>query len=109
MILVRCNDEAEDLFAQGRLASMQVAIAEVETAQRTLGRDIWSADIKATDEVLDPIFRRYFELTRQPLLFHKADYHRLVRFIRPTEVDPEVGVKLDMILLAANQAQPRTE
>jgi AAA domain, putative AbiEii toxin, Type IV TA system len=103
------GDEAEDLFAQGRLASMQVAISEVETAQRTLGRDIWSADIKATDEVLDPIFRRYFELTRQPLLFRKSDYHRLVRFIRPTVVDPEITEKLDMILLAANQAQPRTE
>jgi hypothetical protein len=39
---------------------MQKAIAEIEAAQQSLGKDIWSADIKATDEVLDPIFRRYF-------------------------------------------------
>jgi hypothetical protein len=102
------GDESDDLFTQGRLRAMQAAIGEVETAQRTLGRDIWSGDIKATDEVLDPIYRRYFELTRQPLLFRKSDYHRLVRFIDASQIDPEVGRKLDEILATANSAKPRT-
>jgi hypothetical protein len=101
------GDESEDLFTQGKVNAMHVAITEVETAQRTLGRDIWSADIKATDEVLDPILRRYFELTKQPLLFRKADYHRLVRFMQPVQIDPEVREKLDAILTAAQRAQPR--
>ena len=103
------GDQPDDLFAQVQLSAMQDAIAQVEAAQRTLGKDIWSPDIKATDEVLDPIFRRYFQLAKQPLRFRKADYHDLVRFVPPTLVDPEVGEKLDRILAAAQRAQPRME
>ena len=102
------GEESNDLFAQGRVSAMQHAIAEIETAQRTLGKDIWSGDIKATDEVLDPIFRRYFAQTKEPLLFRKADYHGLVRFMSSAEVDPEVGEKLSRILAIAQRAQPRT-
>ncbi len=102
------GDQADDLFAQMRLSAMRDAIVQIETAQRTLGKDIWSPDIKATDEVLDPIFRRYFELTKQPLRFRKADYHGLVRFVPAGEVDAEVGAKLDRIYAAAQRAQPRT-
>ena len=66
-----------------------------QAAQRTLGKDIWSADIKATDEVLDQIFRRYFELIKEPLRFRKADYHGLVRFVPSSHMDPEIGEKLE--------------
>jgi hypothetical protein len=99
------GEQGEDLFAQVRLDAMRRSISEVEEAQRTLGRDIWSHDIKATDEVLDPIFRRYFELTRQPLVFRKADYHRLVRFLKPSWVDPEIKEKLDAIFGVASRAE----
>ncbi|HVC59416.1 MAG TPA: AAA family ATPase [Acetobacteraceae bacterium] len=102
------GEESNDLFAQGRVHAMRVAIDEIEAAQRTLGKDIWSSDIKATDEVLDPIFRRYFALTKEPLLFRKADHHRLVRFMPPAEVDPEVAEMLDRIVAVALRAQPRT-
>lgn len=102
------DDETDGLFTQGRANAMRDVISQIETAQQTLGRDIWSADIKATDEVLDPIFRRYFDLTRQPLLFRKADYHRLVNFVPAAEVDPEVHEKLDRILAVAQRALPVT-
>jgi hypothetical protein len=102
------GEEPNDLFAQVRVSAMREAITEIEAAQRTLGKDIWSGDIKATDEVLDPIFRRYYALTKEPLLFRKADYHGLVRFIPPDEIDSEVGEKLDRILTIAERAQPRT-
>lgn len=100
--------EPIDLFAQGRVRAMRDAVAGIEAAQKTLGKDIWSADIKATDEVLDPIFRGYFEQMKEPLLFRKADYHRLVQFMLPAGLDPEVSEKLDRILAVAEQAQPRT-
>jgi hypothetical protein len=103
------DDETDGLFTQGRASAMRNVISQIETAQRTLGRDIWSADIKATDEVLDPIFRSYFELTRQPLLFRKADYHRLVHFVPRAEIDPEIREKLDRIAAIAQRAQPVTE
>jgi hypothetical protein len=102
------GEVSDDLFAQGRVSDMQKAIAEIEAAQRTLGKDIWSGDIKATDEVLDPIFRRYFELIKEPLLFRKADYHNLVRFMPPADIDLEVSQKLDHILSVSERAQPRT-
>ena len=86
---------------------MRRAIGEVEIANRTLGIDTWSCDVKATDRVLDPIFRRYFEITKQPLLFRKADYHELVRHISDQDVDSEVLVKLDRILFVAESARPR--
>ena len=97
------------LFAPGRVAAMTAAITEIEAAQRSLGRDIWSADIKATDEVLDLIFRKYYMATKEPLLFRKADYHRLVQFVPPKEVAPEVADKLDRILEVSQRARPRTE
>jgi predicted ATPase len=103
------GEESNDLFAQGRLSAMRDAIEEIEAAQRTLGKDIWSNDIKATDEVLDPVFRRYFAQIKEPLLFRKADYHGLVRFMSSAEVDPEVGETLDRIVAVARRAQPRTD
>jgi hypothetical protein len=103
------GNEPNDLFAQVRVNAMRDAIAGIEAAQRTLGKDIWSADIKATDEVLDPIFRQYYTETKEQLLFRKADYHRLVRFMSSADVDPEVGDKLDRIFSVSHRAQPRTE
>jgi hypothetical protein len=103
------QDAPGDLFVEPHLNAMRKAIGDVEAAQRTLGKDIWSNDIKATDEVLDPIFRQYFGLTKQSLLFRKADYHRLVRLVPPEQVDPEVTEKLDKIVSIARRAQPRTD
>lgn len=85
---------------------MRAAVAEIEAAQQTLGKDIWSADIKATDEVLDPIFRQYFAQMKEPLLFRKADYHRLVHFMPPGAADREIGEKLDGIFAVARRARP---
>ncbi len=101
------SGEPGSLFGQGRVNTMRDAITEIEAAQKTLGRDIWSSDIKATDDVLDPIFRKYYTEIREPLLFRKADYHRLVQFIPPDEVAPEVVEKLDRILEVSRRARPR--
>jgi len=102
------GEEPGSLFEQVRVSAMREAITEIEAAQRSLGKDIWSADIKATDDVLDPIFRKYYSETKEPLLFRKADYHSLVQFLPPNEVDHEVSEKLDRILAVAERAQPRT-
>ena len=97
------------LFEPGRAAAIKAAITEIEAAQRSLGRDIWSADIKATDDVLHPIFRNYYTAISEPLLFRKADYHRLVQFVPADEVAPEVADKLDRILEVSQRARPRLE
>ena len=102
------GEEADDLFAASRIDAMRQAIDEIEAAQRTLARDIWSSDVKATDEVLDQIFRRYFELTKEPLLFRKADYHGLVRFMSPDDIDREVTENLDRMYAVQKIARPRS-
>jgi hypothetical protein len=102
------GEESESLFTQGRLDAMRQAIAIVETSQRNLGKDIWSADIKATDEVLDNIFRQYFESIQEPLRFRKADYRNLVHFMKPDDIAGEVVEKLDRIMAIRQAAQPRT-
>ena len=101
------GEEPESLFGQGRVNVMRAAVSEIEAAQRSLGKDIWSDDIKATDDVLDNIFRKYYTEIKEPLLFRKADYHRLVQFIPSGEVAPEVVEKLDRILAVSQRAQPR--
>jgi len=99
----------QDLFSGSRIAAMEDSIARIEAAQRELGKDIWSPDIKATDDVLDPIFRRYFETTKQSVMFRKADYHELVAFVRPADIDPEVTDKLDAIHAVFQDARPRRD
>ncbi|MBI5182970.1 MAG: AAA family ATPase, partial [Nitrospinae bacterium] len=58
-------DLRDDLFgiaeAEPRINAMKEAIAEIALALKTLNKpDPWSADIKATDEFLDPLFDKYF-------------------------------------------------
>jgi ABC-type lipoprotein export system ATPase subunit len=84
--------EGDDLFTNSREQNMATAINDIESAQNKLfGKDIWSPDIKASDDVFDPIFRQFFDLQKQPLLFRKTNYHELVRFMPSNEIDPEVG------------------
>jgi len=70
---------------------MQQAINEVSTALKTLHKpDPWSADIKASDDFLDPLFERYFEKLELPNLLRKTDYHVLAGLVPKNKIDPEV-------------------
>lgn len=101
--------DSHDLFSQAesekRLAVMQESIAEITTALRTL-RDTnpWSADVKASDDVLEPLFNTYFKKLGVPNKFRKSDYHELVRFVPRERISPDVISKLDSILEVANQS-----
>ena len=107
-------DQPNDLFgqaeAQRREQTMREAIAEVSMALQTLGRPgPWSADIKASDDFLDPLFRQYFEKLALPNLMQKTDYHVLARLVPQNQIDPEVIDKLDAIVAVAGQAKPRED
>jgi hypothetical protein len=106
-VLLRwARDQGEgEIFSHSWEEIMAAAIDNVDAAQRTLGRDIWSNDIKASDDVFDPVFRQYFSLRGQPMLFRKADYHQLVRFMKYDELDSEIVEKLDDILKASHAAR----
>jgi hypothetical protein len=103
-----------DLFgrAEGQRQEglMREAIAEVEAALQTLDKPgPWSPDVKATDEFLDPLFKKYFAKLQLPLQLRKSDYHLLASLVPPDLLDHEVTGKLDAIVRVAKRAKPRTE
>ncbi|MCI0654268.1 MAG: AAA family ATPase [Methylococcaceae bacterium] len=107
------HDLPDDLFGfaerERRIQAMQDAIAEVAKALMTLQKpDPWSAEIKATDEFLDPVFRRFFANRGLPLQLRKSEYHVLAGLVPKERLDLEISQKLDIIVAVAKQAKPRS-
>lgn len=87
-----------ELFASSWQQEMENAIAEIESALITLGAPSpWSADIKVTDQFLDPLFQKFFKNMKLPNLMRKTDYHELARYVAPKNVDAEIVSVLDVI------------
>lgn len=106
--------QPNDLFAHAeqdrRQQAMRESIAEVSKALKTLGKpDPWSADIKATDEFLDPLFADFSKRLSLPLVLRKSEYCELVKFVPKDTVDPEIGEMLGAILDVAGKAKPRKD
>ncbi len=106
------HDVADDLFGLAERATrqraMEKAIAEVTHLLEIDDKSPWSPDVKATDEVLDRIFRVFFKEINLPLSFRKRDYHLLAGFLSKEQIDKEVVEKLDAIVQTASRAQPVT-
>ena len=108
------HDLPDDLFgraeSQRREQAMREAIKEVTDALRTLNKpDPWSTDIKASDEFLDPLFRKFFEKLKLPLQLRKSEYQILASLMPKDKLDHEVEEKLDAIVKIAKQAKPGSE
>jgi hypothetical protein len=102
--------ENGDLFAAPWRSAMEAAIDEIAAALAALGKpDPWSFDLKASDEFLDPLFKRFYEKFALPNLMRKTDYHTLAPFVAATDLDPEVRGKLDAIAAVAARAHPRRD
>ncbi len=105
------GDEPDDLFSvpqrDRRVNIMRAAIGEVEQALKILNKPgPWSADVKVTDDFLDPLFERYFRELSLPVSLRKSEYYRLARLMRREEIDPEVPQVLDRIAELAGRAVP---
>jgi ABC-type thiamine transport system ATPase subunit len=104
--------QSNDLFgvaeAKHRKQAMRESIKEVSDALKTLkGLEAWSADVKASEEFLEPLFKKYFEkLGLSPNLLQKTNYHTLARFVSRAKIDSDIIEKLDMIVAVASQANP---
>lgn len=97
-----------DLFAASWRSAMQEVIAGIENALAALGKPSpWSADIKATDDFLDPVFKRFYARLGLPNLMRKTDYHVLAAHVPVAALDAEIREKLDAIFAASQQARPR--
>lgn len=106
------NDQPDDLFGRAeairREQAMKESIEGISSALKTLDEpDPWSPDIKASDNFLDRLFKRYFEKLGLPNLLSKTDCHILARLVPGDKIDTEVVEKLDAIVEVARNAKPR--
>ena len=90
-----------------RRSAMRESIDGIESALKTLGKGApWDADVKASDDFLDPLFRAYFGKLGLPNLMGKKNYHELAEYVPDGEIDPEVREKLDAVARVAADAAP---
>ncbi len=96
-----------EAVATDRLRSMQKSIEEVGNALATLGKGSpWDMDVKVSDDFLTPLFRGYFKRLSMPNLMSKKHFHDLAGYVPESEIDPEIGEKLDAIAHVAICASP---
>ena len=108
------HDLPDDLFgraeSQQREQAMREAIAEVTKLLEIDDLDPWSPDVKASDEVLDRVFKLFFKKLQlflsnceNPIITSSPAWRRKER------LDAEITEKLDAIVAVAKKAKPRTE
>lgn len=106
------NQQDNDLFGMADRdedqKALRVAIDTIGEFQRLRGEGLWDPNSKASDDVLDLIFRKFSELRGKPLVIRKRDYFKLAQYMKKDEIDPEVKAKLDEILSVAQRARPLT-
>jgi hypothetical protein len=89
---------------------MREAIAEVTEALRTLDKpEPWSSEVKATDEFLDPLFKKFFQKLALPLQLRKSDYYVLASLVPREKLDGEIAEKLDALVAVAEKAKLMTD
>ena len=81
------------------------SIAEIEAANRLLNLGSpWDGDMKVSEQFLAPLFQNFYQRTGISSIATKSDYHFLVNYIEPDEIDPEVIMVLDAIASVADKA-----
>jgi ABC-type lipoprotein export system ATPase subunit len=99
--------ESQDQQSDKRIDCMRKSIREVTEALRTLNKpEPWSADIKASDDFLSPVFEKYFRNLGLSNKMQKSNFHVLAGHVPADKIDPEVTDKLDAIVAIAKQARP---
>ncbi len=107
------HDLPDDLFraadSQLREQAMRESIAEVTKLLEIDDLNPWSPDVKASDQVLDRVFRLFFKKLGLPLRLRKSEYHILASLMPPGELDAEISEKLDTIVEVSKLAKPTVD
>lgn len=98
----------EEAEAARRVEAMEQALTEhvPPIARRDPDNRFWHAT-KVSDDLLPQVLDSFSDEMGAPNLFRKADYHRLVGFLDPSDVHEDVIFVLDSILDQARKARPR--
>ena len=106
------GDEAPDtLFgaaaARDRVAAMHEAISTLGISlEQLMSGPPLSVNIKASELVLEPLFKTYFSKLGLYNRMAKRNFHELVQYMPIEEIDPEVTEKLDAIADVAESTTP---
>ena len=97
------QDQTLPLFEKKRIDFMQELIYDyIPRAALRDKTESWWSQVKMSDEVLDKIFRKYFQTLKMPILMDKRNYYELALLAKPDELDEEIKEKLDRIYEIAN-------
>jgi hypothetical protein len=69
----------------------------------------WSLDIKASDDFLDSVFKRFFEKLKLPTPLDEGGYHLLAKHLKKDQVGEEIAKILGAIVEVAEKARPSKE
>lgn len=104
------QEQHGEMFGGSWSAVMEETIQEIESALAALGKPSpWGSDLKASDDFLDPLFRKFYQKLGLPNLMRKTDYHTLAPFVPAAAIDNEIREVLDAIVQTVNQARPRRD
>ena len=88
-----------DLFSYSWRNAMEMSVEEISLALADLDKpDPWSPNLKASQEFLEPLFKKFYAALKLPNLMQKTYYHTLAPYVSPNQLDTEVGDKLDAIV-----------
>lgn len=91
--------------ARRRVEVMREVVEDLNAASIQLRQEpLWSPQIKASGEALEPIFRAYHERLGIYNPMAKKNFHELAAYIPDDEIDPEIIEKLDAIAAVAESA-----
>ena len=86
---------------------MKESIEEVEKALKTLGKGSpWGVDTKVSDDLLTPLFEKFFRSLGISNIMAKKNFHELAHLVPENKLDPEIKEKLDAIVSVAKSAKP---
>lgn len=103
----REDDLIEAAERKTRLSAMENCIDELEASLKTARRpDPWSAEIKVTDDFLNPLFENFYERLGTPQRTYKRDYHGLAEVIPREQISPEIAGMLDRLVATSQNARP---
>ena len=105
---LRSGDLIDEAERKNRLEVLEKCLSEITNALKLTNKpDPWGADIKVTDDFLDPLFKLFHERLGIPQQTFKRDYHGLAEVIALKDIPPEISSVLDLIEKAAKKANPR--